>query len=96
MAQDNLSFLEKKQQLTRASLIGIPLDLGKDNIGTDAGPKKLRELGIVKSLTSAGVDVLYRGDVPAATADSAAEHRQLAGLDGIDAADINADGRVEF
>ncbi|OGH80482.1 MAG: arginase [Candidatus Magasanikbacteria bacterium RIFCSPLOWO2_02_FULL_44_11] len=67
MAQDNLSFLEKKQQLTRASLIGIPLDLGKDNIGTDAGPKKLRELGIVKSLTSAGVDVLDRGDVPAAT-----------------------------
>lgn len=63
---DNLSFLEKKPRVTRASIIGVPLDLGKDNIGTDSGPKVVREHGLVSALRKAGVEVEDRGDVAVA------------------------------
>lgn len=57
MKLDNLSFLEKKPRITQATLLSIPLDLGKDNIGCDDGPKRLQELGITKMLTDQGVTI---------------------------------------
>lgn len=64
---DNLTFLEKKPKVTNVSLIGVPLDLGKDNIGTDDGPKKLREQRIVSALQNTGITVTDLGNVPVAT-----------------------------
>lgn len=64
---DNLSYLEKTLQITKVSVIGMPLDLGKDNIGTDLGPKVLREHGLVKVLQYIGLTVTDRGDLPCAT-----------------------------
>lgn len=57
MPSDNLSFLEKKPRVKQVTLLSIPLDLGKDSIGCDEGPKRLRELGIEKMLFDQGVAV---------------------------------------
>ncbi len=57
MKLDNLSFLEKKPRVKQVTLLSIPLDLGKDNIGCDEGPARLHELGIQKMLSDQGLDV---------------------------------------
>ncbi len=67
MTLDSLSFLEKKPTAKQVAVFNIPLDLGKDNIGTDSGPKAIREAGFMSMLSSLGVDVFDGGTVPCAT-----------------------------
>lgn len=47
-----------------ATLIGVPIDLGAENLGVDVGPSAFRYQNIVDKLKSAGLDVTDTGDVP--------------------------------
>lgn len=60
---DNLSFLERPKLKGEATIVGVPLDLGKDAEGTAAGPSYFREAGLVKTLDSIGLSVRDLGDL---------------------------------
>lgn len=45
------------------NLIGIPLDLGAENLGVDIGPQAFRYQHIAKKLSSAGLEVKDHGDI---------------------------------
>lgn len=45
------------------NLIGIPLDLGAENLGVDIGPQAFRYQHIAEKLTSAGLEVKDLGDI---------------------------------
>lgn len=61
MHHDNLSFLENGPTKQAVSVISIPLDVGKDNTGTDGGAKYLRENGLLTMLKSIGVSFADKG-----------------------------------
>lgn len=46
------------------ALLGIPLDLGAENLGVDIGPKAFRYTKLVDKLASAGLNVTDHGDIP--------------------------------
>jgi arginase len=46
-----------------ATLIGVPIDLGANNIGVAEGPKAFRSAGLAQKLTGAGIAVTDHGDV---------------------------------
>lgn len=46
-----------------ATLIGVPLDLGAENLGVAIGPDAIRHQGIVKKLNSVGFAVKDTGDI---------------------------------
>jgi arginase len=48
---------------TNVTLLGIPLDLGAENLGVDIGPQAFRYQDIVKKLESAGLNVHDSGDI---------------------------------
>lgn len=48
---------------TPATLIGVPLDLGAENLGVDIGPDAFRYQRIIQKLTSAGFDISDAGNV---------------------------------
>lgn len=60
---DNLSFLENSRLKGEVSVLGIPLDLGKDAVGTDGGANELREHGLIKILQETGLEVKDLGDI---------------------------------
>jgi len=45
-------------------IIGVPLDLGGNRRGTDMGPSAFRIAGLAEQLTTLGVKVVDKGDVP--------------------------------
>jgi arginase len=45
-------------------IIGVPLDLGGNRRGTDMGPSAFRIAGIGEQLTSLGLSVTDKGDIP--------------------------------
>jgi arginase len=47
----------------KASLLGIPLDLGAENLGVDIGPNAFRYQKIVEKLHHASLDVLDHGNI---------------------------------
>ena len=51
-------------QNTPATLIGVPLDLGAENLGVDIGPDAFRYQKIVAKLRSAGFEMRDAGNVP--------------------------------
>lgn len=61
---DSLSFFEHKALGKSVSIIGIPLDVGKDTSGTDTAPAYLRESGMTRMLASVGIENRDLGDVP--------------------------------
>ncbi len=52
------------QSTSAIALLGIPLDLGAENLGVDIGPKAFRYTQLVDKLQSAGLDVTDHGDIP--------------------------------
>ena len=50
-------------QNTRASLIGVPLDLGAKNLGVDIGPEAFRHQQIVEKLTGVGFTIEDLGNL---------------------------------
>ena len=49
---------------TDATLIGVPLDLGAENLGVDIGPDAFRYQKLVDKLTSVGIQVSDGGNLP--------------------------------
>ena len=45
-------------------IIGVPLDLGGNRRGTDMGPSAFRIAGLAEQLTTLGLKVVDKGDVP--------------------------------
>jgi arginase len=45
-------------------IIGVPLDLGGNRRGTDMGPSAFRIAGLAEQLTTLGIKVVDKGDVP--------------------------------
>lgn len=45
-------------------VIGVPLDLGGNRRGTDMGPSAFRIAGLTEQLTSLGLTVVDKGDIP--------------------------------
>jgi arginase len=54
-----------------ATLFGIPLDLGAENLGVDIGPNAFRYQDIVKKLTSAGLQISDGGNITCKSRDEA-------------------------
>ena len=52
-----------ENDIIKATLIGVPLDLGAENLGVDVGPQAFRYSKIVEKLTKAGFDIEDAGDV---------------------------------
>jgi len=55
MSEDNLTFYEKANLADKLSVIGIPLDIGKDGTGTAKAPGYLRSHGLLEMLDSIGL-----------------------------------------
>lgn len=51
------------QPQTTAKLIGVPLDLGAENLGVDVGPDAFRYQHVMQKLTSAGLRVADSGNI---------------------------------
>ncbi|MDB5166125.1 MAG: Arginase [Candidatus Saccharibacteria bacterium] len=49
--------------MTPATLIGVPLDLGAENLGVDVGPDAFRYQDLIKKLASAGLEVEDAGNI---------------------------------
>lgn len=60
---DNLSFLERPELKGEVAVLGIPLDLGKDSVGTDKGPLAIKEAGLVNTLEGVGLKVFDLGNI---------------------------------
>ena len=46
-----------------ATLIGVPLDLGAENLGVDIGPQAFRYAGLVRKLSDAGFAITDHGNI---------------------------------
>lgn len=49
--------------MSKVSIIGVPLDLGAEELGVDKGPQMIRERDIVKKLQDVSLDVSDEGDI---------------------------------
>ncbi len=49
--------------LNKVNILGIPLDLGAENLGVDIGPQAFRYQNIVSKLQSTGLEVFDQGDI---------------------------------
>jgi arginase len=47
----------------QATLIGIPLDLGSENLGVDIGPDALRQKKLIEKLEAVGVNLTDKGNI---------------------------------
>lgn len=71
MTNDNLIFYEKKKLSGSVSILGVPLDLGKDNSGTSLSPKFIRKAGLKEMIDDIGLKYKDMGDVKCADRKSA-------------------------
>ncbi len=55
MSDDNLIFYEKKKLVGNVSVLGVPLDLGKDATGTTMGPDYIRKCGLNNMFAGSGL-----------------------------------------
>lgn len=55
MPEDNLIFYEQNKQNDKVAFFGVPIDLGKDNHGSDLGPDYLRVHGLAQMFKDAGL-----------------------------------------
>jgi arginase family enzyme len=54
--KDYLHFLEKTPSDSKVSILGIPLDIGKKNSGTELAPELIRKNGLSKMLEALDVE----------------------------------------
>ncbi len=52
-----------KNDTVQATLIGVPLDLGAENLGVDIGPQAFRYAGLVNKLTDVGFNITDHGNI---------------------------------
>jgi arginase len=55
--------MTSQQKPLNINLLGIPLDLGAENLGTDFAPNALRRLKIIEKLEGVGLKILDKGDI---------------------------------
>lgn len=67
MPEDNLIFYEKRKLSGTVSVLGVPLDLGKDAAGTALGPKYLRKFGLKQMCEDIGLLYKELGDIKCAS-----------------------------
>jgi len=60
---DNLTFFEKTKLKGKVSILGVPIDIGKDAAGTSEVPNHLRKHGLGEMLSSLGLTVEDLGNV---------------------------------
>jgi arginase len=60
--------------VTKAAIIGAPLDLGAGRRGVDMGPSAIRYAGLEERLAALGIDCVDAGNVAAAVAEATPEH----------------------
>ncbi len=65
--QDYLHFLEKTPSGVKLSILGIPLDIGKNNTGTELAPDLIRKNGLNKMLEALDVEFKDLGDLECPT-----------------------------
>lgn len=53
------------KESSEAALLGVPLDLGAENLGVGMGADTFRYHGLIKKLSTAGLNVTDKGNVPA-------------------------------
>jgi arginase len=58
------SLYNRSMSNTPATLIGVPLDLGAENLGVDIGPDAFRYQKIIDKLQASGLDVVDAGNTP--------------------------------
>lgn len=63
MTFDHLSFLEKPRQSGALSVLGVPIDIGKDGTGTQGIPDYLRQFGLPVILERIGFTVRDLGNI---------------------------------
>jgi arginase len=66
MSSDNLIFYEKKKLSGNVSVLGVPLDLGKDASGTELAPAYIRNSGLKKMCEEIGLSYRDLGDIECA------------------------------
>lgn len=64
MPPDSLKYFEHKPNASAITVIGVPLDLGKDSVGTDTGADYLRASGLTAMLKKIGVPFEDAGNIP--------------------------------
>ncbi len=64
MEFDHLRVLENKPIITPISLLGVPIDIGKDNEGTDTGANYLRKNGLLGMLEFLKISFQDLGNIP--------------------------------
>jgi arginase len=52
-----------KSDIVQATLIGVPIDLGAENLGVDIGPQAFRYAGLIKKLSGAGFAITDYGNI---------------------------------
>jgi arginase len=52
-----------RNDIISATLIGVPLDLGAENLGVDIGPQAFRYAGLVAKLRNVGFDITDHGNI---------------------------------
>lgn len=55
--------IHQKNTVLPVTLIGVPLDLGAENLGVDIGPSAFRHQKIVSKLQGAGLDIQDNGNI---------------------------------
>ncbi len=68
---DNLIFYESRKVIGNVSVLGVPLDLGKDSTGTNFAPDYIRKCGLREMCESIGLLYKDLGDVECAGRDVA-------------------------
>lgn len=63
MTDDSLIFYEKKKLVGNISVLGVPLDLGKDAEGTTLGPDYIRKCGLKKMFDGSGLLLKDLGNI---------------------------------
>lgn len=57
------SSIEYTNQNIKATLIGVPIDLGTESLGVDTGPKAFRSHKLIDKLTHVGFNITDNGDI---------------------------------
>ncbi|HSR89155.1 MAG TPA: arginase [Candidatus Udaeobacter sp.] len=63
MTSDNLKFYENRKLIGNVSVLSVPLDLGKDSIGTQLGPEYIKKCGLKEMCESIGLFYKDLGEV---------------------------------
>lgn len=71
MSEDNLIFYEQNKRNDKVAFFGVPIDLGKDNHGSDSGPDYLRAQGLAQMFKDLGKEAEDLGNIKCGQSETA-------------------------